>query len=391
MRSFLLLGLLWLHSAASPAPSPDPGPWPSSSSIIYFNNNTVFQSPPNYTVPGTLYARTVQLQDSSLLATWENYSPEPPPVYFPIFRSVDYGVSWSEISRVQDTSGNGFGLRYQPFLYLLPKSWAGWEAGTLFLAGSSIPTDLSSTDIQLYVSTDSGLTWAFVSSIAKGGEAVPDNGLTPVWEPFLMLYGDVLVCYYSDQRDPAHGQKLVHQVTSDGKAWGEVVDDVAYANYTARPGMTTVAELGSSGTFIMTYEYGGGPVDGVSPINYTFPVFYKISTDPTKFGDVEGLPIVTNDAARTVPVSSPYVIWDDGQDTIIVSCGTLGDVFINKAGGDVAAWESRTTGERVSYTRSLRIIHDTHWGKGLLIAGGGMLPPSENNSVTVGVVDTSAW
>ena len=367
--------------------------WPpsSSSSITYFNNNTVFQSPSDYTVPGTLYARTLQLPDSSLLATWENYSPEPPPVYFPIFRSQDYGVSWMEISRVQDTSGNGFGMRYQPFLYLLPQDWASWKEGTVFLAGSSIPTDLSSTDIQLYASLDNGVTWEFVSSIAKGGRAIPDNGETPVWEPFLMLYEDSLICYYSDQRDPAHGQKLVHQVTSDGKAWGAVVDDVAEANYTSRPGMTTVAQIGTSGDYIMTFENGGAAVDGVLPMNYTFPVYYKISGDPTKFGDVEAQPIVTSDAARTVPVSSPYVIWDEEQSLMVVSCGTLSDVFVNAAGGALGSWESRATGERVSYTRSLRIIHDEKWDQGLLIAGGGKLPPSNNNSVTVGVVDTSGW
>ena len=391
MKSPLSVCLLSLHlssTASSPVVARQP-----QSTIKYFNNNTVFQSPPDYTVPGTLYARTIQLPDSSLLATWENYSPEPPPVYFPVYRSTDYGVSWIDFSRVEDTSGNNYGMRYQPFLYLLPQNWASWQAGTIFLAGSSIPTDLSSTDIQLYASTDSGLTWEFISSIAKGGRALPNNGETPVWEPYLMLYDDVLICYYSDQRDPAHGQKLVHQVASDGKSGGEVVDDVAYSNYTDRPGMPIVAQMGEhgEGKYIYTYEYGGGPVDGVLPVNYTFPVFYKISEDPTKFGDVEGLPIVTNDAARTVPASSPYVIWDKKEQMVIVSCGTLSDVFVNKAVGDVGAWESRTTGERVSYTRSLRIIHDKTWDQGLLIAGGGKLPPSEGNEVTVGVVDVGSW
>ncbi|KIW50433.1 hypothetical protein PV05_12020 [Exophiala xenobiotica] len=382
------LSLLCSSSSGAPLDAGHP-----QAGISYFNNNTVFQAPPNYTVPGTLYARTVQLADLSFLATWENYSPEPPSVYFPIYRSTDFGKTWSELSRVQDTSGNNYGMRYQPFLYVLPQDWSTWKAGTVFLAGSSIPTDLSSTDIQLYASTDSGVSWQFVSSIAKGGEAVPDNGLTPVWEPFLMLYNDMLVCYYSDQRDPAHGQKLVHQTTTDGKAWSDVVDDVAYSNYTDRPGMPVVAQMGkgSSATYIMTYEYGGGPVDGVLPVNYTFPVFYKISSDPTAFRAVEGQPIVTNDESRTVPVSSPYVIYDEKEDMIIVSCGTLSDVFVNHAGGDVGAWESRTTGERVSYTRSLRIIYDQSWERALLLAGGGKLPPSEGNEVTVGVVDIQGW
>jgi hypothetical protein len=36
-----------------------------------------------------------------------------------------------------------------------------------------------------------------------------------------------LICYYSDQRaNTTHGQKMVHQVTTDLKNWGPVVDDV---------------------------------------------------------------------------------------------------------------------------------------------------------------------
>ena len=201
-----------------------------------------------------------------------------------------------------------------------------------------------------------------------------------------MLYNDMLVCYYSDQRDPAHGQKLVHQTTTDGVTWGDVVDDVAYANYTSRPGMTTVAQM-EDGRYVMTYENGGGAVDGVLPVTYTFPVYYKISEDPLGFDAVEGMPIVTNDTERVVPVSSPYIIEWNGE--LIVSCGTLSQVFVNKVSGDVDGWEQMETGETVSYTRSLRILEDGMGGEALLLAGGGALPPATGNAtnrVTVGVV-----
>ena len=75
-----------------------------------FNNTVVFVPPANYTDPRVLYARTVELEGGVLLATWENYSPEPPLVYFPIFKSVDGGESWKEISKVTDQV-NGWGLR----------------------------------------------------------------------------------------------------------------------------------------------------------------------------------------------------------------------------------------------------------------------------------------
>lgn len=353
----------------------------------YFNNRTIFQSPSDYTVPGTLYARSIQLSSGSLLATWENYSPEPPPVYFPIYQSDDLGASWHEIGRVEDQV-NGYGMRYQPEMYELPRDWAGFKKGTIFVSGSSIPTDLSSTHIELYASTDCGHTWKFVSHIASGGKAVPNNGETPVWEPFLMLHGDDLVCYYSDQRDPAHGQKLVHQTTTDGLTWSDVVTDVAYSEYTARPGMPIVAQM-DDGRYVYTYEYGGGPVDGVIPENYTFPVFYKISEDPLNFNAVEGLPLVSDDG--TVPVSSPFVVFDKEKKRLIVSCGTYSQVFVNDAHGDVNSWKTQETGERVSYTRNLQIIHDRKGQTALQIIGGGELPPSEGNRVANGIVDMQAW
>lgn len=352
-----------------------------------YNNNTIFQSPPNYTVPGTLYARTLQLPDGSLLATWENYSPEPPLVYFPIYKSTDDGLTWQAFSRVTDQVNN-WGLRYQPFLYLLPEPFAGLPENTILLAGNSIPTNLSNTQLELYYSPDSGLTWHFLSHIAAGGAAIPDNGIPAVWEPSLVLYENQLICFYSDQRDPSYGQKLVHQVTNDLYVWSAPVNDVTYPVYTARPGMAITAFIPPLNQWILTYEYGGGPIPGVPAANYSFPAYYKMADSPLEFSTVQGQPVNTPDG--TYPQSSPYVIWTpygcDGNGTIIVSTGTHSEVFVNQALGDVNSWEKFDTGERVSYSRSLRILQGTG-DRGLLLAGGGLLPPSENNSVTVGLVD----
>jgi hypothetical protein len=53
----------------------------------------------------------------------------------------------------------------------------------------------------------------------------------------------MVIAYYSDQRDPKHGQKLSHQVSYDLKTWGAPVNDVAYDLYEARPGMTNIAHI----------------------------------------------------------------------------------------------------------------------------------------------------
>ena len=359
---------------------------PKQKAAPTFSRRVIFTPPDNYNDPRVLYARSAQFADGTLLATWENYSPEPPAVYFPIYRSTDNGQSWKEISRVQDTQQK-WGLRYQPFLYILPEDFAGYKAGTVLLSGSSIPTDLSKTQIELYASTDKGVTWKFVSHIASGGEAIPNNGLTPVWEPFLMLHKKTLICYYSDQRENAtYGQKMVHQTTKDLKKWGKVVDDVTYPTYTDRPGMPTVVKL-PNGKFIMTYEYGGGPA---IPTPYSFPVYFKIVSDPEKFGAATGISLKATDG--TIPTGSPYVVWSPvgGKNgTIIVSASSNTEVFINKGLGE-GPWIKVATPAAKAYTRSLRVLNNDP--SKLAIFGGGLLPPTTTkNVVELTVVDISKF
>ncbi|RAL64706.1 hypothetical protein DID88_001737 [Monilinia fructigena] len=244
---FVLLTAVLETALAAPAIAP----------FSTFSDVTIFTPGANWTDPGVLYARSVELPGGVLLATWENYSPQPPLVYYPIFKSTDGGESWKHISNITDQI-NGWGLRYQPFLYLLTEKIGKYPAGTIIATGVSIPADLSETQIDVYASLDSGYSWEYVSTVANGGAAVPDNGVPAIWEPFLLTYKGQIVLYYSDQRDPLYGQKLVHTVSSDLLTWGDLVDDVHYSTYTARPGMTTITQLPNN-QYIMTYEYGGGP------------------------------------------------------------------------------------------------------------------------------------
>ncbi|KAJ8113060.1 hypothetical protein OPT61_g4720 [Boeremia exigua] len=383
LSTFLFSSLLSLTVSAAPQGT--------SKVPEFFSQRVIFTPPSNYTDPRTLYARTAEFENGNLLATWENYSPEgsdpKSKVYFPIWKSTDGGYNWKEISRVYDQAQPQNGLRYQPFIYVLPKKFGKWPAGTVLLSGSSIPTDLSTTQIELYVSLDKGYTWKFVSHIAAGGEAIPNNGLTPVWEPFLMLHQNKLICYYSDQRDNAtYGQKMVHQTTTDGINWGPVVNDIRHSRYTDRPGMPTVSLL-PNGKYIMTYEYGGGPTP--SP-NYKFPLFYRLSTDPEKFDSAEDHQLITTDG--TYPEGSPYNVWTPygGKNgTIIVTSGTSSDIYINRGLGETGTpWIKVPTPEKQHYTRHLRVLKGS---KKLLIAGGGVLPPSTTNKVQLSVLDITQF
>ncbi|KAM5344408.1 hypothetical protein ACJ41O_012945 [Fusarium nematophilum] len=348
-----------------------------------FSNNLIYDPPDNYTDPQVLYARPVQLSDGTLLATWENYSPEPPLVWFPIVKSTDGGKTWKEISRVRDTQNN-WGLRYQPFLYQLSEDVGEFEAGTVLISGSSIPTNLSHTQIEVYASRDCGYTWEFVSHVAAGGEARPEHGLTPVWEPFLMEYQGELILYYSDQRDnETHSQKLVHQRTTDLLTWSDVTDDVKYDDFFARPGMPIVAKL-PTGDYFYVYEYGGGPGSST----YWFPVYYRISSDPLAFIDAPGVQLVSQDGTR--PAGSPYVVWSSygGENgTIVVSCGTMGEIFTNQALGHPDAWKKWEVPQPSAYTRALLVLEEDP--DLLMIMGGGNLPPGKVNTISNSVVRLS--
>ena len=223
------------------------------------------------------------------------------------------------------------------------------------------------------------VNWEFVSSVASGGRGLPNNGETPVWEPFIMEYNNQIITYYSDQRDPDHGQKMVHQVSTDLVNWGDIVDDVAYDTYDFRPGMPTVALL-PNGQYILTYEFHGA-AEG------SFSVYYRLSEDPLLFDSAPGQVIRTQ--SNTVPVGSPYVVWTPAggeNGTIVVSCGTKSQVFINRALGHPDAWYDLETVESTSYTRSLMTLGTE--GE-ILIAGGGVLN-GESNSVTVSTVNVAA-
>ncbi|KXJ86070.1 family 93 glycoside hydrolase [Microdochium bolleyi] len=368
---FGLIGLVSQQALASPTPV-------EKRQTQTISDLTIFSPPSNagWVDPRVLYARAIQINGGALLATWENYSPEPPLVYFPIFRSTDNGRTWAEIGRVRDTVNN-WGNRYQPTLYELPQAIGNYPAGTILLAGNSIPTDLSKTKIDVYASRDQGRTWTFTSSVASGGEARPNNGLTPVWEPFLMVYNNQLVCYYADQRDPKHGQKLSHQTTSNLVSWGPVVNDVADANYEARPGMPAVVRLPNA-QYLYAFEACGA--SGGCRVNY------KLTADPL---NVIAAPTTLLRSTRgTIPVSSPQVVWSPvggANGTIVLSGGSPSNIFVNRALGAPDAWVEYAVPQPNAYSRGLAVFKTDP--SALAIIGGGWLPPSSTNRVSISVVN----
>ncbi|KAI0972799.1 family 93 glycoside hydrolase [Xylaria arbuscula] len=358
-----LAGLLLLSLQVSASPTPI-----EKRQTPTISNHIIFSPPANagWVDPRVLYARAVQLKSGDMIATWENYSPEPPQVYFPIY------------NKVQDTV-NGWGLRYQPFLYQLPVAIGNYSAGTLLIAGNSIPTDLSKTKIDVYASMDDGVTWSFVSSIASGGVAKPVNGQTPVWEPLLMVYNNQLVCYYSDQRDSKYGQKLAHQTTTDLKTWSSVVDDVHDSSYTARPGMPAITKLPNN-NYIFAYELCG--TDGCH-------IHYRLTRNP--LGVLSAPSYTLKSTSGSTITSSPFAVWSSvggSNGTIILSGSSASNIFINQKIGDPSSWVEHTTPQPNAYARSMVLFQEDD--SKMLIIGAGHLPPSSTNYVSASVVDLKA-
>ena len=289
---------------------------------------------------GASYARAVRLGRSrSLLATFQQFGA----AGFPIFRSDDDGHTWYRQSNVPSV-GDAAGVWLQPFLYELPRAFAGLPKGAVLCAGNSLG-DFSSTKIQLYASVDAGITWKFLSTVAEGGPPIPENGNTPVWEPFLLLHGDRLICYYSDQRDPNYGQKLAHQTSRDLRTWGPVVDDAVGTDYSQRPGMTTVAQVHHD-LWIMTHEAGGNSGDNF------YAVHYKLARDPEAFGPAPD--VVLHDQDGYIPSAAPTVSWSDSggpMGTIVVTANGDQDLFINRHLGDPDKWTRVSSAIPGGYSR----------------------------------------
>jgi hypothetical protein len=346
----------------------------------------------------------------------------------PIYTSDDGGATWQHRSDVQAPkylSGNCAYARYSsnwtnPYLYVLPQRVGKLAAGTLLMASvvsgddayytehkAADPTWTPSNDgdrrdlaIALYASTDSGTSWEFVNIITTGGWQGGSAGaigtnvaaanryrqVDPVWEPYLMVYDNQLVAYYSDENDysgynaatgaltmaagnatgaDSHGQILAHRTwNGTSAAWSAPVLDVAGSATVGdgRPGMATVVPT-SDGKWLMTYEYWGGGDN----------VRYKVATNPLRFYAVGGaagtgvgsLPVTAGSGALAQGGSPVLTRLPDGR--ILYNAAGSGAVWENQSGSSTGAWAQVNTNSPASYSRDLVYLPKT--GRVAVIGG----------------------
>ncbi len=246
---------------------------------------------------------------------------------YPIYKSSDNGKTWEFITRVSDTL-TGANSEWNPFLFELEKPCGNYPAGTIILAACSIdPEHNKASYIRLYFSTDGGENFSQGVVVASAGGL--EEG---VWEPFLLQLDDGrLVCYYSDDSDKNHSQKIVYKISSDGENWSESTDIVATDIFAERPGMPVVTRLGD-GSYFMVYEVVDK--DGIDGN----PVYFRRSTDGLDWGDPKDIGTeLINHNGRKALGSAPYCAWTSvgGEKGTLVVSGTFMRKGESKTGTDL--------------------------------------------------------
>lgn len=278
----------------------------ADSGVLYLPN--VSQNPNE----DASYPRVIRLQHSgsangTLLATFAHSNYNNQPASFPIYQSTDGGQTWSSspISVVTDIAHPTWNLN-GPTIFELPRSEGPYAAGTLLVAGSALP-DFTQQSIDVFVSTDHGYSWSYLSSCAsESGQ--PNTAGHGIWEPdFQIDQAGNLVCYFSDERQSGNGynQLLGHVVsTNGGQTWGPEVYDVAIQDNVQRPGMPIVIQL-PDGQYMMSFEDCKG---GFDP-DQACSVYVKTSPDGDNWSPINGLGTLAQTSDGRHLLHTPYLAW----------------------------------------------------------------------------------
>jgi hypothetical protein len=379
-----------------------------------------------------VYPKSAQLPGGRLVASFEKstvvtVTKSADRQTLPVYKSDDDGTTWQPLSEVEAPAYLSDDPRYakhtsnwtNPFLYVLQDRVGDLKAGTLLLASvvsgddqyytehkAADPNWTPSSDgdrgdmaIALYSSTDGGTTWQVVDVVATGGRqggsagAVGQNiakantykQVDPLWEPYLMVRKNKLVCYYSDENDyigfdpvtgipkldPAndtakdsHGQILVHK-TWNGKSekWSEPVVDISGLTEDmgggkteiggGRPGMTNLVATADE-KWLLTYEYWGGGAN----------TRYRTANDPLKFFQgsptgmgVDALPVVAGSRPLAGGGSPVLIRLPDGR--LVYNAAGSGNVWMNDSGRSDGVWKECQTTSRAGYSRNLQYVDGT--------------------------------
>ncbi len=244
------------------------------------------------------------------------------PTTLPIYRSVNGGASWSQISSISSNTP-GWDLE-APTLFEVPRNIPGLNQGDILAAGTAWSVgNYSSQKVEVFKSTNKGQSWQFLSNCTQTS-GQPNSWGHGIWEPtFLVSDNNTLACFISDERPSnsvTNNQIIGHYTSTNGGAsWGPTITpDVAFpADNLRRPGMQTFAEL-PNGQFVMSYEMCR---DATNPDN-ACEVYVKFSDDGLNWGAAgsAGTLVATSDGRELL--HTPYVSWLPGggpNGTVLIS------------------------------------------------------------------------
>ena len=238
--------------------------------------------------------------------------------------SENQGKTWKIIARPEEVLYPTLPSQgSMAHIYELPAQVGEMPAGTLLYSYNSVDYKNEHTALEgksilaVWRSFDAGYTWEEYVIIDEAygiGEGI--------WEPF-MIYSEedgYLYCFYSDDSDPDHDQKLGYKRSKDGVHWEgeggkigtgtgkdvEPVDVVAIDDPAWRPGMAVITKMGNGEYFLVYEQFGDW--EGC-------PIYYKTTKNLADWGD----PNDPGTLITTKMISSPSCAWLD----VGGECGTL--------------------------------------------------------------------
>ncbi len=263
------------------------------------------------------YGRVVESDDGTLIATGEQLSGYDSGI--PIYRSNDGGATWNKNQKNihdHDYNNGAYDAKWQPTLYVLPQDvGTTLKKGDIMLVATSIDAGADNynlVSINLYRSTDIGLTWTWMSEIHRSTRDSTHNGC---WEGNLYVNDNgELVCIFADETlHDVYNQRIVLRTTTDGVNWSEIQNVIALEDqYNLRPGMPVVTKIKDGKYFLVTEMVGESGV----------PIYWRTSDDGINWGNAnwKGNLISVNDKITDLlsgremdtvafPGSSPYAVW----------------------------------------------------------------------------------
>ena len=243
-----------------------------------------------------------------------------------VMMSENQGRSWKCIARPNEKIAPNLGsVGSMAHIYELPAQVGEMPAGTLLYSYNAVNYDRPDgkngrSILAVWRSFDAGYTWEEYVIIDEA------KGLTlGIWEPFMIYCEEdgYLYCFYSDDSDPDHDQKISYKRSKDGVNWEgeggkigsgtgkdvEPVDVVANNDYSYRPGMPVITKMGNGEYFICYEQFGDW---------YGCPIFYKTTKDLSDWGDVSTTGTLIKSGNKSGS-SSPACLWTPAGG----ECGTL--------------------------------------------------------------------